>query len=445
MKLTCDTKLLLERVQSLIKVIPQKPTHPILGNLLLEVADGKFTVTASDLRSFMSFEVPAEAEEEGSVAAPAKMLLEIIQRFPKENLQIQTKEGDDEIEVKSGKTKYSLRGMSAEEFPDVPQFDRIAKITLPVSEFMSGLNNSLYATSNDETKMVLTGLRMIFKPEGVEFVATDGHRLALKLTNWQSELPEELAVTAPAEALENILSALNIIELERITQRQDLPDQETSVSIEAGKDLVFIQSNELTLVSRLLADQYPNYKSLIPKGFDRALTVDRRALIGAIDRVRLFSGENKLKDLVSVYHISEEHAETEPELRQKFITVSTESEKGKAQERVLVEELKVSDETFVNFFVGINAKFMLETLKAIRTDKVLIRMDIQEKRPIILNPLDRTDRDIDRSEDETQNDLEFDARDIHLIMPVVFVGMMTREKYQNSQSVTSQELDAVQS
>ncbi|MFM6312722.1 MAG: DNA polymerase III subunit beta, partial [Dolichospermum sp.] len=206
MKLICSQSDLSSNLSLVSRAVPSRPTHPVLANILLQAdaQTNQVSLTAFDLSLGIRTTFSAEVLEGGEIALPAKLLVDITSRLPEGEITLDD-QGDSSgegilvtLRPKSG--RYQVRAMGAEEFPELPVIENAEAITITTSALIEGLKGSLFATSSDETKQVLTGVHLTLKEDTLEFAATDGHRLAvLETTNERYvEGSEQVEVTVPA-------------------------------------------------------------------------------------------------------------------------------------------------------------------------------------------------------------------------------------------------------
>ena len=232
------------------RAVPSRPTHPILGNVLL-VADaeiGEISLTAFDLSLGIQTRFRAQVEEGGKMTIPAKLLTDIVSRLSQGELTIAveetTAEGEEEpilVTLTSASGRFQIRGMKATEFPDLPSITGGETVVLPILALTEGLKGSLFAASTDETKQVLTGVHLKGTAEFLEFAATDGHRLAVVQTPLDaSEVSTGFSVTIPARALR---------ELERMMAMRQEND---TVILKVDEGQVIFELPEQRITSRKL-------------------------------------------------------------------------------------------------------------------------------------------------------------------------------------------------
>ena len=225
------------------------------------------------------------------------MLTDIVSRLPEGDLTLE--DGNDDTSdstdtnflttLTCASGRYQVRGMSAEEFPELPVVEEGEVAHLSVESLIEGLRSSLFSASSDETKQVLTGVHLTMQADGLEFAATDGHRLTVVQTvNADAaesgakplDLEKALDVTIPAKALQ---------ELAKMLERQTGSD----VTVHFDHSQVVFEWTDQRLTSRLLEGQYPNYRQLVPRQFSRQITAERRLLLSALERIAVLADQKK--------------------------------------------------------------------------------------------------------------------------------------------------------
>ncbi|TAF06510.1 MAG: DNA polymerase III subunit beta, partial [Nostocales cyanobacterium] len=288
MKLVCSQSDLSTNLSLVSRAVPSRPSHPILANVLLkaDAENNQVSLTAFDLSLGIRTSFSAEVIEGGEIALPAKLLLDITSRLPEGEITLDDQSEDNTgegivVTLKPRSGKYQVRAMSAEEFPELPIIETGDAIQLTAAALIEGLKGSLFATSSDETKQVLTGLHLTVKQDTLEFAATDGHRLAvLETTNERPlEGDERLEVTVPARALR---------ELQRMLA-QSSSEEAISLYLDQGQ-IVFAWQNQ-RLTSRTLEGQYPAYQQLIPRQFERQVVLERKQFISTLERIAVLADQ----------------------------------------------------------------------------------------------------------------------------------------------------------
>ena len=258
MKFIISSTLLLKNLQAILGVINSNNTLPILDDFLFELEDNSLTITSSDLETTMRVTVLTDmAEEQGSIAIPAKILVETLKTFPDIPVAFSINPENLMVEISAGEGKYKLSGHPSNEYPRIPVLEDTTSITFNSSLMSQAINKTLFATGNDELRLVLSGVFCELSPDDVTFVATDAHKLVrYKRTDVKSE--ESAAFILPKKPL-NLLKNI-------------LSSQEVPVSIEYNRTNAFFAFANINLVCRLIDGKYPNYDAVIPKDNPNSLT-----------------------------------------------------------------------------------------------------------------------------------------------------------------------------
>ncbi|MBW4554778.1 MAG: DNA polymerase III subunit beta [Trichormus sp. ATA11-4-KO1] len=368
MKLVCAQSDLSTNLSLVSRAVPSRPTHPVLANVLLQAdaQTNQVSLTAFDLSLGIRTSFHAEVLEGGAIALPAKLLLDITSRLPEGEITLddesaETSTGEGLIVTlmpKSG--HYQVRAMEAEEFPELPVIDNTEPLNLTTTALIEGLRGSLFATSGDETKQVLTGVHLTVKQDTLEFAATDGHRLAVVETTNESPLGDhgQLEVTVPARALR---------ELQRMLAHNAAADEAIALYLDQGQ-VVFAWQNQ-RLTSRTLDGQYPAYRQLIPRQFERQVTIERRQFISTLERIAVLADQKNNIVKVTIDNATQE------------LTLSCEAQDvGSGRESMSAQ---ISGE---DIEIAFNIKYLMEGLKELPSAEIKMHLN-QALTPVIFTPL----------------------------------------------------------
>ena len=279
MRFTLSSTALSSKLQTLSKVINSKNSLPILECFLFEVRNNRLNITASDSENVMQSSLElTQMEGEGSFAIPSRTILDALKELPEQPLTIGVEEQSFKITVVYQNGTYNFTGQSAAEYPQVKAMaDGANVITLQASVLCDNISRSLFATAQDELRPVMNGIYFDLTAEGLAIVASDGHKLVRnKNFSVKSETPASFILPKkPASLLKNVLgkdSGDVVIKFD---------DRSAEVSFADGM-----------LSCRLIEGRYPNYNSVIPQNNPNQLTIDRKALLGALKRVLPFASES---------------------------------------------------------------------------------------------------------------------------------------------------------
>ena len=360
MKFIVSSSLLLKNLQAIIGVINASNTLPILDDFLFDLKENELTVTSSDLETTMSVTLkPDKALEKGSIAIPAKILVDTMKTFADIPVSFSINEDTLMVEISAGDGKFKLSGNRADEYPRVPELENTTTLELNASVLAHAINKTIFATGNDELRLVLSGVFCELSPDDVTFVATDAHKLVrYKRTDARSkESASFILPKKPLNLLKNLLAG------------QDLP-----VNIEYNRTNASFDFQNVHLVCRLIDGKYPNYDAVIPTDNPNKLTIDRTALLTSIRRVSIFANQ-------STHQIRFKISGKELVLSAEDIDFAKESK----------DRLTCSYEGD-DVEIGFNSKFLLEMLNNIDTEEVRMEMSAPN-RAGILYPVNSENKD----------------------------------------------------
>lgn len=350
MKFIVNSAYLLKQLSNINGVITTNPVVPILENFLFELEKGGLTVTASDLQTSMITELQVESKEKGSIAVPARILLDTLKNLPEQPVTFSIDESTYSVEIISDNGRYKLSGENATDFPKVPTVsnDFTAEVS---SEVLSrAINNTIFATSNDELRPAMTGVYVNLGDKNTTFVATDGHRLVrYRRTDVKSDNGN--AIIIPRKAL-NLLKAT-------------LPAENTEVVLNFNMANAFFRFGSIRMICRLIDERFPDYENVIPSGNNIKMTIGRNDLLGALKRISIYANKTthqvRLKITGSELQISAEDLDFSNE----------------ANERLSCEHDGEDIE------IGFNAKFLVEMLGNMDSEQIRLTMSAPNKAGVI--------------------------------------------------------------
>ncbi len=275
MKFTVSSSALQSLLATTGKVISTKNTLPILDYFLLELSGEELKITTSDLETTLIGTMTVDSVmSEGTIAAPAKLMLDSLKEFPEMPLEISVNDQNWEITLNWASGTLSIPGASAVSYPSIPTLAADHKeISLDASILVSGINKTIFATADDELRPVMNGVYINMTPETITFVATDAHKLVKYDSAVSvSEAASFILPKKPANLLKNVL----------VREQGDI-----KVSFDS-KNAIFSLSSHV-LVCRMIEGNYPNYNAVIPLSNPNKVLVDRIELLKGIKRVAVCS------------------------------------------------------------------------------------------------------------------------------------------------------------
>ncbi len=355
MEIICNQNELNNAIQFVSKAVSLRPTHPILANILLTADQGtnKISLTGFDLNLGIQTSFDGTVKNSGAITIPSKILSEIVNKLPNETpVSLEVDENSENILIKSDRGSFNLKGIPSDDYPNLPFVESGNSINIDPSSFLKSLKSTIFASSNDDSKQLLTGVNFTFKHNYLESASTDGHRLAVSLIsnekyneNTDNSLLNEgdLSVTIPTRSLR---------EIEKLVS---LKSSEKSIKLFYDKgQVVFISSNQI-ITTRTLEGTYPNYSKLIPDTFVKIFNFNTKKLIDALERIAVLADQQS-----SVVKIKLDNKD--------LASISADAQDiGNANELIPVS---YSGESFD---IAFNVRYLLEGLKVIASENVLLK------------------------------------------------------------------------
>lgn len=369
MKFIVSSSYLLKQLSAINGVITTNPVVPILENFLFEIHEGTLTITASDLQTSMITELEVEAKENGSIAIPAKILMDTLRNLPEQPVTFSIDADTYSIEINSDNGRYKLSGENATDFPKVPTVSDGYSVNMSSGILAQAINSTIYATSNDELRPAMTGVYIKLDETNTTFVATDSHRLIrYRRVDIASDMTHSMII--PRKALTLL--------------KTTLPSENTNVNLEFNASNAFFSFNNVKMICRLIDERFPDYENVIPSDNNNVMTISKSSFLSSLKRIAIYANKTthqvRLKITGSELMISAEDLDFSNE----------------ANERLSC------DHDGEDIEIGFNAKFLIEMLGNLDADQITLRLNAPNRAGIIL-PQDK-----DENEDILQ-----------LVMPVM--------------------------
>lgn len=351
MKFTCEKTSLSGAIATVSRAVAAKSAIPALEGILLEAETDGLRLTGYNLETGIQTRVSARVSEPGSVVLPSRLFSEIVRRLPEEDLQVDCG-ADLNVRIECGVSTFQILGISAQDYPEMPVVSADQSFTVERTVLGTMIGQTVFAVSTNESKPVHTGA--LFEVEGnrLTLVAVDGYRLALRRQTVYHPEEESFSFVVPGAALR---------EVERIAgEAEDL------MTVHPGRRHILFEIGDTILISRLLEGEFIRYQSAIPKNARYRLTVERSLLVAAVERVSLLISE-KLKNPVRC------------KMEDGVMQLSCVAVLGKAYDECPVEGNGEGLE------IGFNNRYLLDALKAIDEEKVVLELTTGES-PCVLLP-----------------------------------------------------------
>ena len=367
MKVVCSQSELNAALQLVSRAVATRPTHPVLANVLLTADAGtnRLSLTGFDLNLGIQTSLAASVETSGAITLPARLLGEIVSRLASDSpITLATEEAGEQVQLTSLSGSYQMRGLPADDYPELPMVESGMTLKLQPAGLVQALKGTLFASSADEAKQLLTGVHLRFNAKALEAAATDGHRLAVLQV--EDALQDAAAVSDDAaEGFAVTLPARSLREVERLMAGWRSEDP-VSLFCDRGQ-VVFLAADQM-VTSRTLEGTYPNYGQLIPDGFNRTLALDRRGLIAALERIAVLADQHN-----------------------NVVKFTSQPDEGVVQISADAQDVGSGSESLAASLTGdaiqiaFNVRYLLDGLKAMGSDRVVLHCNAPTT-PAVLKP-----------------------------------------------------------
>ena len=354
MKVVCSQSELNSALQLVSRAGATRPTHPVLANVLrtADAGSNRLSLTGFDLSLGIQTSLAASVETSGAITLPARLLGEIVSRLSSDSpVTLAVDDSGEQVQLTSLSGSYQMRGMTADDYPNLPMVESGMTLKLQPERLVQALKGTLFASSADEAKQLLTGVHLKFNQRALEAAATDGHRLAVL------DVEDALQDAAVTDAVDDegfavTLPSRSLREVERLmaSWRSDEP---VSLFCDRGQ-VVFLAADQM-VTSRTLEGTYPNYGQLIPDGFTRTFGMDRRALIAALERIAVLADQHN-----------------------NVVKFSSQPEDGVVQISADAQDVGSGSESLPSNLEGdamqiaFNVRYLLDGLKAMGSDRIVL-------------------------------------------------------------------------
>lgn len=356
MKLKIKKDLLLEALNKVSKAISTKNLIPVLAGIKFELKKKKLTLTASD--NDITIQTVIESsnddfiiEKEGSIIVQGKYILDIVRKLPDKYINIEV---IDELKIRiyTENSEFNLNGISESEYPNIGLEESKKKVNIKAGVIKSIVTQTAFASSNEESKPVLTGINLNIVGDILECNSTDSYRLARKVVKLDKASEENYNIVIPSH---------NIVEFSKI-----LGEDDDIVELHIFSNKILFKTGNLKFESRLINGTYPNTSNLLPKEDQVKLHFNINDFYNVVDRVSILTSD-KDKNIVTM--------ETNGDM---LIMKSSSAEIGRVEEKMSIKKDRDLD-----IKISFSARYMMDALKSFSTDTVELSF-VGEIKPIVL-------------------------------------------------------------
>lgn len=364
MKFTCTKEHLDRALRYSTKATAKSSTLPIARNIAFVVEDNMIICIATNLDVGVRIRISGKIDDDGTVVVPPQLLTSFIASVPDGATISIEKKSDCSILVQSGTSRATIKGYDATDFPLIPQREgTLDMITIESDEFRNAVSRVVISVAKTEARPELTGVNIYFKDESIRIAATDGFRLSESILGLRGsiEAMEGRSMIIPASAITEVLHILS-----------DSGSKE--IKIYFGEGQIFIEIDEVIIVSRLISGTYPDYQQIIPKEITTDITISRRECEKVLRLADAFANQTT-SDMKLLVNPTEG----------KCVISAISQDRGENTTTVAIEGKGVEQEIFLN------TRYVLDGVNRCGSDR--IRMAFSgSAAPVIISPVDADDR-----------------------------------------------------
>ena len=340
MNILCDKQQLIEAVGNVQRAVAAKSAQAALEGILMRAQGTTLFLAGFDLELGITTTIDATVRQPGEIVLTARIFGDIVRKMPGERLSISTDEKQNTT-IRSEVTEFTITGMTAADYPLLPQVEDGVGITLSQTVLKSMIRQTIFAVAApNDPRPIYTGTRFEVSPEQLRLVSVDGYRLAMRSEPIRCE--ETINFVVPGKALQEILKLLG--------------DEEKNCSLVIGRRHIIFEINGYAVISRLLDGEFMAYEKIISSDVTSTVIVNTRAFVEAVDRVSLVISDRLKSPLVCEFH-------------RDAINVSCTTPLGSA-----TDSIPGSNQGFEED-MGFNSRFLLDALKNSETDEVRIELN----------------------------------------------------------------------
>jgi DNA polymerase-3 subunit beta len=356
LKLTTKREELVSKLSIVSRAVSTRATTQALSGILLSATESTVALSATDGEMGLRTEIDAAVASPGTVLLPGRLLAELARSLGEESVEIELREAERDVEIRSGGSRFHLRLLPAEDFPSAPGAEG-ESLTIPAAALAETVDLVAPAASRDDMRPVLTGVLVTAGDAEMTMVATDSYRLAVKRTVLESAIGGELEANIPARALR---------ELGRIVSAEEVAE----VGVNLLPNQALFKAGPILLNTRLIDGQFPNFRQLLPESYEHDVRLPRSEFLGVVKRVSQLAQRNAPLRL----------SFAAGELK---VSAST-PDVGDAEEAMPAAFEGESLE------IGFNPEFLRDGIESVGGDEIMLRL-ISPLRPGLLQPVDNDD------------------------------------------------------
>lgn len=349
------------------KAVENRPTMPVLGNILLETEDARLKLAAVNMTLGMGITcwIGAKIDQPGAITLPAKTLTDLVNNLSPERVDLALDMATQTMQLRCGGTKSNIKGIDADEFPPV-QTGGGGDVAVPGKVLKEMINQTVFAAATEDNRPILTGVYTRFEANIMTMAAADGYRLAVRTTQLDQDFASPVEMVIPAKSL---------AEVARIISDED---SEVLITLPKERDIVMFHMKNVDVSSQLLEGRFPDFSAIIPKSYSTSTIVYTSDLLRACQRAEIFARDNAYSGRVFV---KPPKGPNEPG---ELMVMSKSTERG--DNEGLVDATVEGESVEISF----NIRYLIDVLRVINDEQVILESN-GAANPGVIRPKDRND------------------------------------------------------
>src|SRR5919204_677406 len=279
MKFSISRDQFLTQLGIAVRGVSTRSAIQTLAGVMIRAGEGSVELQATDMELGIRVRVDTAPERDGAVVLPGRLLLDVVRSLPQDDLSLEHRTSEQDVEVVSGPAKFHLRTLPLDDFPKLPERGDAGAMHVPAGAFVETIGRVARSASRDETRPHLTGVLVSASGQELRMVATDSYRLSVKETTLEKAVDGELEANVPARTLQ---------ELSRVATTGSADE----IEITALENQVIFNLGPVVISSRLVEGRFPNYRQLLPESYEHELNVNGAELLEVVRRISLLAQKN---------------------------------------------------------------------------------------------------------------------------------------------------------
>lgn len=277
MQLSCLQENLAKGLATVGRAVASRTTLPITQNVLMATNGSQLTLAATNLEIAITTWVGASVEQQGNITVPARLVTEFISSLPADTVHLTSADQPKALDLSCARSQAHINGTEAEDFPPIPKVEDGVSITLSSGSLRTAVQQVHFAAAIEDSRPVLTGIKVEITGREFKLAAADGFRLAVHTSTLDNEVPEPVDIIVPARTLNEVVRLLG--------------EQEESIEmvVNSAKSQVLFRLKGAELVSQLVQGTFPNYSQLIPEGYATRAVVSIQEIQRAAKTASIFA------------------------------------------------------------------------------------------------------------------------------------------------------------